>query len=155
VVFIPRKSHVLQLVGTLSAAAKSETVEALLAGYRYHTILKCSATGIILDTSIGQFIGSMAPIVFQDINAFTSVLPRQIIHVFPCSKDALQRHIAQDSALTKTLVSPDLTPPRFAQRVLRSLREKEHYCWKCFGTASQAGNKALMRCSNCKQALYC
>jgi hypothetical protein len=74
VVFIPGKSHVLQLVGTLSAATKSEAVEALLAGYCHHTILKCSATGVILDTSIGKFIGSMTPIVFQDMNAFTLVL---------------------------------------------------------------------------------
>lgn len=155
VIFIPKKSHVLQFVGSLVAAPISETVEALLAGYCHHTFLKCSATGVILDVSIGQFIGTMEPIIYQDINSFKSMLPGQMIHVFPCTEQSIQGQIARDSAPWRAKKSPDCPPVRFAQRILRSLRENKHYCWNCFGTASHAGNNSFMKCSNCKQALYC
>jgi hypothetical protein len=112
VIFIPKKSHVLQFVGTSIAATRSETVEALLAGYCHHTFLKCSATGVILDTSIGQFIGSMAPIIFQDINGFKSMLPGQMIHVFPCTEQDIQGQIVRDSAPWRAMKSPDYTPTR-------------------------------------------
>jgi hypothetical protein len=144
VLFRPHKTHLLELVG--GGRSVSETIENVSDfGRCHHTVMQCRKMGVIVDFSGGKLTGSMFPVVYPHMEAFTKALPGQLLSTFPCSEESIQRQISQD--YNKANQSRDFLPPRFTQRVLRSADEKKVYCWNCLGTAST--DKPLRKCLGC------
>lgn len=150
--FAPTHQHTL--VFERGVMKLPELVEPLIMdGLCHHTILKCSATGAIVDMTLGQFTGTVTPRVFKNTASFVSAIPGTRVGLFPCSEESIQQQIARDESLAR--LSPDAVPRLFALRVIRSLQEEKTLCWKCLcpPTSSQRGK--LMQCSRCKEATYC
>ena len=151
VTFTPTYQHTVEL--DLGFMKRAELVEPLMEdGLCHHTVLKCSLTGAIVDLTLGQFTGTVAPYVFPSLGSFISVVPGHSVETHPCSEESIQQQIARDESHTQ--ISPDATPRLFALRVIHSLREKKPLCWKCSCPSSSKKAK-LMRCSRCKEAMYC
>ncbi|KAL7528214.1 hypothetical protein ACHAXR_002329, partial [Thalassiosira sp. AJA248-18] len=154
ILFFSEKQYSLKLVRPLMRD-QVEVVEAL-SGYPphcNHNALKCRKTGAVIDFSLGQYIGSMSPIVFDNEDAFAAAIPGEVGRIFPCPQKDIDEQIKRDNAAFKSRASPDSLSSAFTKRVLRSWGESKQFCGHCLGTAS-AGS-AMKRCSRCRTAAYC
>lgn len=118
-----------------------------------HNMLKCSRTGIIIDITIGQFLGTVKPYVFKDTGEYFSHVPGKVVSFHKTPKEDVDAQVARDSDVLHVSLSPDTKPERFVKRVLRSLWQKKEFCSNCKGVASPTAT--LRRCMRCKRAMYC
>ena len=154
ILFFSEKQYALKLVRPLMID-HVEVVEAL-SGYPphcNHNAIKCHKTGVMIDLSLGQYIGSMSPIVFINEDAFAAAIPGEVGRISPCPKKDIDEQIERDSAAFKSRVSPDSVPLAFTERLLRSWSESKQFCGHCFGTAS--ARSTMKRCSRCHTTAYC
>lgn len=157
--FIPNKTHAIVLRMPLNFASKTEIVEALMPSMQgtpqccSHNVLKCRESGVIIDVTLGQFLGTMKPYIFNDNDHFFSQIPGDIVSFRPTSAEAIDEQVTRDNAEFRSEVSPDSMPARFTKRVFVSYQEKKEHCWNCRG--SKSIGSSLNKCSACQKAMYC
>jgi len=80
--FKPRKTHALVLNTFLGQ--RTEIIEALngFSSSCSHNVLRCKKTGIIIDITLGQFLGTMKPYIFQDEDQFFRHVPGEVVYFF-------------------------------------------------------------------------
>jgi hypothetical protein len=84
-----------------------------------HNFLKCKPSGIVLvDLSLGQFAGTMAPFVLGSIAEYLPLIPGDILQVEACPQSALDQQYERDSTSYRRQASPDSVPRAFAKRVV-------------------------------------
>jgi len=150
--FIPNKTH--SFVLNHGFTSTTEKVEALQEGtcrYCSHNVLKCRKSGIVIDPTLGQFLGVMNPFVFSNKDQLFSLVPGTYLFFKKTSEIAIDDQITRDKFLAK--ISPDVGPQRFTKRVFRAVRDKKGFCNNCKGGASVG--YSLKKCTQCKKALYC
>ena len=153
--FSPNKTHALVLRYPLLSSI-TEIVEAKMGipPHCSHNVLKCRKSGIVIDITLGQFLGTMKPYIFNDTDQFFSQVPGKIIYFHKTKEEDIDEQVSRDNAdIYKLRGSKDSKPGRFTKRVFRSCQEKKEYCWNCKGGASI--DSTLKRCTKCKKALYC
>jgi len=150
---VPRQQHVIELeysrFGLISQLAEMVGTDDDCS----HNFLKCKISGIIVDLSLGQFTGTMTPLVFGSMEEYLPAIPGDVLHVEACPQNVVDEQLKLDSASWKREASPGSVPSAFAKRVVRCAfnGEQHPHCFHCFGTASPA----LKRCTRCGVALYC
>ena len=155
--FKPRKTHSIVLNTLLGS--RIEVVEAVtpqpppLPSVCSHNVLKCRKTGRIIDITLGQFLGTMKPYIFDSDEEFFSHVPGDVFFFCKTAEEAIHQQVARDSSPHLARLSPDAMPVKFTKRVTRSCRAKNEFCWNCKGVASV--HSALKKCTNCKKATYC
>lgn len=152
--FKRNKSHAIDLKHPLTYLQRTEIVEALMPnGECTHNVLKCRRNGILLDITLGQFLGTMSTYIFEDTDSYLSIFPGTVLSFHPTNDLAIAEQLSRDNATFRGMTSPDSVPAKFTKRVICSIREKKRYCYKCRGLAS-IGSK-LMRCARCQKVDYC
>mmetsp|Transcript_16242 Transcript_16242/g.23920 ORF Transcript_16242/g.23920 Transcript_16242/m.23920 type:complete len:315 (-) Transcript_16242:91-1035(-) len=154
--FIPKTTEVVEL--TSPRYTKKEPIQPLIwfEGYRphcSHNFMKCKESGIIVDCTLGQFLGTMKPYIFSDMDKFLTQVPGEVLYYSKTNQSDIDQQVGRDSAGFRSLISPDSTPNRFTKRVLRSCHQKKEYCINCKGISSIGSN--LKTCTGCKVAKYC
>ena len=151
--FKPRKSHALVLNTLLGS--RTEIVEAVLPGSSLcsHNMLRCRKTGIIIDITLGQFLGTMKPYIFQDEDQYFSHVPGEIARFYKTTESDINSQVTRDNAPFREVTSPDSKPGNFTKRVFRSCQTNKEFCWNCKGISSVGS--ALKTCTKCKKATYC
>ena len=154
--FIPDKTHAIELWHPC-LPLRTEVVESLMPEsfppHCSHNVLKCRETGIIIDATLGQFLGTMSSYIFLDTDQFFSQVPGKVLYFVKTGEECIDSQISRDNAEFRSLVSPDSKPARFTNRVFRSLQTKKAYCWNCKGCAS--AGMSLKTCTKCRKAKYC
>ena len=152
--FIPNKTHSLVLKKSLFEAPRTEVIEALSGNPLHcsHNVLRCLKSGIIIDITMGEFLGTMKPYIFNNTKQFFSLVPGKIIYFEKTSENDINEQITRDNAVYRKEISPDSIPALFSKRVLQSMQDKKEYCWNCKGSKSIA---SLLNMCVCKKAMYC
>lgn len=156
--FIPNNTHALMLRDPINFSSKTEIVESLMPSmggpqHCSHNVLKCRESGVIIDVTLGQFLGTMKPYIFNDVDQFFSQIPGEIVSFCQTSTKAIDEQISRDNAEFRSMVSPDSKPARFTTRVFVSYQEGKEFCWSCKGKKSIGSS--LNKCSTCQKAVYC
>jgi hypothetical protein len=153
--FVPNKTHSLVLKKSLFEAPRTEVIEALDGNPLHcsHDVLRCLKSGIIIDITIGEFLGTMKPYIFSNTKQLFSLIPGKILYFKKTSENHIDEQLTRDNAACRKEISPDSTPALFSKRVLQSMQDKKKdYCWNCKGTESITS--VLKKCESTK-ALYC
>ena len=156
--FIPKETQVIELTSACSHP-RTEIVQPVLpygGGYPphcSHNFIKCKESGSIIDCALGQFLGTMKPYIFNDMDEFLHQIPGDVLYYFKTKQDEIEQQAERDSAKFRSRVSPDSIPSKFSQRVLRSCNEKKGYCWNCKGISTIGTD--LKTCKRCNDAKYC
>ena len=156
---IPTKSHAIVLKNALDSLSRVEIVEALLPlspnrpQHCQHNVLKCRESGILIDITLGQFLGTMEPYTFKSVDEYFSQIPGQVLYFEKTHEISIDEQVSRDNAEFRSMLSPDSKPANFTKRVFRSCQGEKKYCWNCRGGASLGSS--LKRCTKCQQAMYC
>ena len=152
--FVPRMRHALLLdydfMGTRTEIVEAVSEDDPLCS---HNFLRCRKTGVIIDITIGQFLGTMKPYIFQDMEELFASIPGEGAKVAKTEKSAIDQQVARDNNNSAGSFSPDAVPERFTKRVFRSIRTNKEFCWNCKGVAT--ARSPLKKCLQCKEARYC
>jgi hypothetical protein len=107
---VPRQQHVIELeysrVGPISQLVEMVGTD----DYCSHNFLKCKISGIIVDLSLGQFTGTMTPLVFGSTEEYLPANPADVLHVNACPQNAVGEQLKLESASWKREASPDSVP---------------------------------------------
>lgn len=152
--FRPGKTHAIALKHPF-LATRTEFVEAQLGLPLHcpHNVLRCRNSGVVIDCSLGQFMGTTKAYVFHNAASFLSSVPGDILFFQKTDTTSIDEQVARDNQAFRSRKCPDAIPAKFARRVFRSIREQKPYCFHCKGVASVGSS--LKRCTRCKKAYYC
>ena len=156
--FSPNESHAIVLKNALDSLSKVEIVENLLTSPNlpplcHHNVLKCRESGILIDITLGQFLGTMEPHTFKSVDEYFSQIPGQVLYFEKTGEISIDEQVSRDNAVFRSMLSPDSKPANFTKRVFRSCQEEKTHCWNCRGCASLGSS--LKRCTKCQHAMYC
>ena len=123
-----------------------------------HQVLKCNKTGVIMDLSGGQFIGSMQPAVFLNLQSFEASIPGEIVHFMEAPEHEIQEQLSRDSSSPHgaKAVKSKVWVPRAVNNAVAGLTDGKYWetiCRGCLGTPKNV--KKLKRCHRCERVLYC
>jgi len=153
--FSPNKTHAIELkyapISRLFSLPIVEIVEAPV--HCSHNVLKCRESGVIVDITLGQFLGTMKPYIFKSVDEYFSQIPGQVLYFEKTNEMAIDEQVSRDNDEGQSKRSPDEKPANFTKRVFRSCQGEKTYCWNCRGVASLGSS--LKRCTKCQQAMYC
>ena len=83
-------------------------------GWRYRfNVLKCRKSGIVIDITLGQFLGTMKPYVFNNTDQFFSQVPGEIIYFHKTKEEDIDEQVSRDNAEFRSRFSKDSKPGRF------------------------------------------
>ena len=152
--FLLPKKHQIVLHGPIT---RTETVEAEMGipPHCAHNFLQCRKTGIIVDMALGQFLGVMTPFVFDNVEHYRATAPGTLLYITPTDESAIEDQMERDRAEYRSRMSPDVTPDRFAKRVIAAYKRNEPFCTNCKGVESRISCSKLRRCTKCLKAYYC
>ena len=154
--FTPNKTHAIALKYALDSLSRVDMVEALLPSpepHCSHNVLKCRESGVLVDITLGQFLGTMKPYIFKSVDDYFSQIPGQVLYFQKTDEMSIDEQVIRDNAAYRSKISPDAKPANFTKRVFRSCQGEKKYCWNCRGGASLGSS--LKRCTKCQQAMYC
>jgi hypothetical protein len=155
ILFAPDKQHAIEMVHPV-LGTKLDVVEPTILDDNIcsHNLLRCRRTEIVVDPTLGQFTGCLQPYVFRNMDEFVPQIPGTATKAFPTPQEEIELQIGLDSNQAKRSKRPESTPIRVAKSIVRCFQAREDFCWNCHGIASTS-TSTLMRCTRCKQALYC
>ena len=92
--FSPNKTHAIVLKRPLDFLSSVEIVEALyplpeLRPHCPHNVLKCRESGVIVDITLGQFLGTMKPYIFKSVDDYFSQIPGEVLYFEKCDEMAI------------------------------------------------------------------
>ncbi len=155
--FVPQKTHAVHLTySTPIPPSTTDIVEARIPSNKdpcSHNVLKCHKSGVILDITLGQFMGEMSTYIFGDEECYISSFPGKVKTFYLTDESAINQQIQHDNLTFYKKASPDSIPSNFTKRVFCSLTDEKKYCKSCYGPPSTLSR--LMRCSRCQKVVYC
>jgi hypothetical protein len=152
--FCPDKQHAIEMAYPLIGNRLDIVEMKAFSGLCSHNMLRCRRTEIIVDPTLGQFTGCLQAFVFRNIDEYVPQIPGEVIRTYLAPQEAIEEQLVRDFHLAKMSKRPESTPIRVAKSIVRCFQAEEDFCWNCHGIASTS-TSPLMRCTRCKQALYC